>query len=149
MDNKDFINFLNLFGPFCFAVTINLKERSVKNQRAIAEKDAKYFVNMLNTHIFRRAFKYGHKALGVLCSFEFGEFNSRPHLHLAIGKPPSVSQGQLLKAIKYVSSKMKHRVGLVYIAPYYSDGWLTYITKSNSVKDVESLVLSASYKPKY
>lgn len=149
MDNKDVINFLNLFGPFCFAVTINLKERSVKHQRAIAERDAKYFVNMLNTRIFHRAYKYGHKEIGVVCSFEVGAFNSRPHLHLAIGKPPMLSQEKLLQAIRYVAFKMKYRLGEIHVKPYHSDGWLDYITKTNSVKDVESLIPSACFKPKY
>ena len=149
MVNKDVINFLNLFGPFYFAVTINLKERNVNSLRACAERDAKYFVNMLNTRIFRRAYKYGHKSLGVLCSFEVGAFNNRPHLHLAIGKPPTLSQEQLLQAIRYVSYKMKYRLGDIYIKPYHSDGWLEYITKTNSVKNVESLIPSACFKPKY
>ena len=147
------IQFLKSFGPFCLALTINFKQRRFSrrcpNDRYWIEKDANYFVNMLNTLIFKRAFKYGHKALGIVCSFEMGAINSRPHLHLAIGKPPTLSQEQLLQAIRYVAYKMKYRLGDIYIKPYHSDGWLEYITKTNSVKDVESLIPSACFKPKY
>ena len=146
---KTRLDFLKSFGPFSLAITLNLRQRDGNNQRAIAEKDAKFFVNMLNTRIFRRAYKYGHKSLGVLCSFEVGAFNNRPHLHLAIGKPPTLSQDNLLQAIRYVASKMKYRLGEIHLKPYHSDGWLEYITKTNSVKDVESLIPSACFKPKY
>lgn len=146
---KTRLDFLKSFGPFFLAITLNLRQRDGNNQRAIAEKDAKFFVNMLNTRIFRRAYKYGHKSLGVLCSFEVGAFNNRPHLHLAIGKPPTLSQDNLLQAIRYVASKMKYRLGEIHLKPYHSDGWLEYITKTNSVKDVESLIPSACFKPKY
>ena len=147
------LQFLKSFGPFCLAVTINFKQgrfdgRQFDN-RYWAERDAIYFCNMLNSLFFKRAFKYGHKSFGIVCSFETGQLNGRPHIHKAIGGPPNLSQERLIVFICKVANRMKFRLGDIHIKPFFSDGWLEYIMKTNSAFNLNSLIISACFKPKY
>lgn len=148
------LQFLRSFGPFCLGVTIVFKQRRfderLDESRPLFEKDAKFFCNMLNSLFFKRAFKHGHKSFGIVCSFETGSLKKRPHIHMAISRPPSISQRQLIVLVNKAANKMKFRLGELHLIPIYSeDRWLKYIMKTNSLNDVNSLILSACFKPKY
>jgi hypothetical protein len=141
------VDFLNSWGTFTHSATINfakyLPSERIYFTREHGEKTATWFINRVNRHIYKRAYKYGHKAINAISCFEVGT-SGRPHIHLAFGCPSHIPKPEFDTVLYTIHSRMDWRKGEIDIRPYKSDGWIRYICKSG----FENILITSSSRQK-
>lgn len=129
----EIVTFLDGLGPFSYAATINLKKRHPRHllymTPEIFEHSGRWFVSALNKQVLKRRYKYGHEKLSSIFCMEKGSLNQRPHLHLALGRPLTVSDEEFVERLRYVHQRMDWAYGDMHVAPYQNSQWINYMIK--------------------
>lgn len=131
--HSDVSKFLADQGPFDLAVTVNLKKRhniyQVNNSLELAEQSGYWLMGRLNESVLKRKYRYKNEQLKSVCSVERGLAEKRFHLHLALGIPADISRHEFIDRLIRLHKKMEWAYGDIYVAPYHSEGWISYISK--------------------
>ncbi len=94
-----------------------------------------WFIRVLNDRCLGKSHRRTKKRIGCVVVAEGVRVGSRIHLHLALQKPPHLSEFEFSKKITQSLSKVRH-LGNFDNTPYFN-GWYKYITKE---RDSEILI---------
>lgn len=130
----EIMRFLEIQGPFNWAVTMNLKKRHHLYQTYITpqifEQTGRHYLSLVNKGLFKRQYRYGRAKLNGIFCMEIGSIENRPHLHFAIGSKTQICEESLLRQLKDAYKKMDWVKGDIHIEPYQDAGWLNYLLKT-------------------
>lgn len=136
--SSDCLCFLEKLGPFDYAITVNLKKRhptyKLYINQEIADKTAQWFYQALSKKTLGRKYKYKHASLKGIYSVEVGSLEKRHHIHMAIGKPPNVSDSVFLDILNNVYKKMDWKYKDIHLTRYHSSRWIEYLMKEGFEK---------------
>ena len=131
---REISRFLDMQGPFDWAVTMNLKKRHPNYKTYITpqifEQTGRHYLSLVNKGLFKRKYRYGLEKLNGIFCMEVGGLEKRPHLHFAIGSNGQLHKDDLLRELNKAYRKMDWVKGDIHIAPYQDKGWLDYLLKT-------------------
>lgn len=128
-------------------INVTLTEKQVVGGQWIDDESSaanvRHFRNLMNTHLFKNAYKRHGKQLSMLVVRE-ADATHRHHLHLTIEIPDGLSAPMFMLLIKRFWSKTRFGYGEChYEQPANSErelGWINYSLKMRSKSDLVSSV---------
>ena len=144
---RQITRYLSTFGVLTHSITISLKPLYLRShiwERYEYEKAALVFTRMLNSHFFGKRFNRRKRALPMITSFETKYSFENPHLHIAIGCPADTTYQEFESLVEKTKRKIRLFDQQLHFQPYYSSGWIGYLSKEG----MDSLILSCCHSGK-
>ena len=129
---REIVSFLSSLNPWTHSLTVTFKPfapRSRYSAEVCMAAAVDHFLKRLNRACFGTQARRHGKQVGAYAVVGYDPIGGRPHGHLTLAMPPSMSDQEFTRLIRKVLPRVRAFNIVHKITPYETEGWFHYCLK--------------------